>query len=421
MPLTHLLIVGSLAVTVGYLAALALTTVVTALGAGGRREDDLESVDALAGSRLTIPVSIIVGAGDAPDISRSVRDLLGLDYPEFEVIVVVDQPARSVAAIEDEWALESVEFFYRRTLDTGAVKRIFRSGRDPRLMVIEREPGHPSDALNVGVNVARYRFVATVPLGVRFDRDGLLRTMAPALDDPRTVVAVFSPCEADGAWSPESWASRSQQLRAIRATMVSRLFEGGTARQMDGPGVRVWRRDAVLNAGGFSGGAVRPDVDLAFRVLREPDSRVVCSRESFGVLEVSPELSSGQPLRDRYRVALAVLRDVKLSTLSPSGRLRVMAFLEAELLTPLSMTWVVVASLLGAVTGALSWPATVSALVLLAFGAASVSVVAVLLAGSHRRGLDPTRARALLWVAPFELAATRLRLASAITRSRSSN
>ena len=155
MFIAQLVIVGVLVLALGYLTALCIFTVVTAVGAGGRREEAPESAAALAASRLTIPVSIIVPAGAAHQIGKAIHDLLDLNYPEFEVIVVVDKPAAAVEAIAREWQLEPVEFFYRRTLGTAPVRRIFRSQRDTRLIVVEKEAAHESDALNAGINIGR--------------------------------------------------------------------------------------------------------------------------------------------------------------------------------------------------------------------------------------------------------------------------
>ena len=225
MVLMQLFIVGSLTLAIGYLSALCVMTVRSAIRAGGRREETPESVAALASSRLTIPVSIIVPAGHAIGIDRTIRDLLALNYPEFEIIVVVDKPASVVDVIQRAWRLESVEFFYRRTLDTGPVRRIFRSQRDGRVMVVESESGRPSDALNVGVNISRYPFVAVIPPDASFDRDALLRAMAPALNEPRSVVGVFSPLERGGSGMVAGGvAERFLRLRSIRASMVARLF-----------------------------------------------------------------------------------------------------------------------------------------------------------------------------------------------------
>src|SRR5262245_15120958 len=76
---------------VAYLAIVATLTIVAALRAGGRREDTGEDHGTLAVSRFTIPVSIIVPiTKDTPSIAHAVSALLGLNYPELEVVVVAD-------------------------------------------------------------------------------------------------------------------------------------------------------------------------------------------------------------------------------------------------------------------------------------------------------------------------------------------
>ena len=412
MPILQLFVVGSLMLALGYLSALCVFTVVAAIHAGGRHEDAPESAAALASSRLTIPVSVIVPAGSALQIGHTIHDLLGLNYPEFEVIVVVDEPATSVAAIARDWQLEPVEFFYRRTLDTAPVRRIFRSRRDARLMIVEKEAGHRSDALNAGVNIGRYRFVAIVPLDASFDRDALLRAMAPALDDPRSVVGVFSLLEPsrDTASDAEGDA-RFLRLRSIRASMVARLFHAGLSRQVDGHGVRLWRRDAVLGAGGFSLRAARPDVDMAFRVAGGSECRVVCAQEPFGRTSVRSPQTVGAGARKRQQAVLEVLQTMGPASLSVTGRHGFGAFLEAELLTPLAQFWVVVASVAGALLGVVSWPAAVACLLLLSFGTALVSAAAVLLAGSHEYAPTRGELKALLLAAPLEVVLQRPRLA----------
>lgn len=407
----QIFIVGSLTVALGYLVALCLFTVVSAVRAGGRREDAPESAAALAASRLTIPVSVIVPAGSAQQISGAIHNLLQLNYPEFEVIVVVDKPAPAVEAIAGEWQLEPVEFFYRRTLGTAPVRRIFRSQRDARLIVVEKEAAHESDALNVGVNIARYRFVAVVPLEASFDRHALLRAMAPALDDPRSVVGVFSllePCADSNA--PVEGDARFLRLRSIRASMVARLFDAGHTRQVDGLGVRVWRRDAVLGAGGFSTRDARPDVAMAFRVTTDPEHRVVCTPEPFGRMSIATQ-KTGDSARERQRAALEVLWAMGKSSFSMTRRRGVGVLLEAEFITPLAQLWVVAASVLGGVLGLVSWPAVLACVLLLSFGTAIVSAAAMLLAGSHDYAPRGSELKSLLLASPLEVVQHQPRLA----------
>ena len=80
----------------GYLGVVSLFYVV--LIAVSRREhdevaddDQNENYELLSESRFSIPVSVLVPAyNEGKVIENTVRSLLALDYPEFEVIVVND-------------------------------------------------------------------------------------------------------------------------------------------------------------------------------------------------------------------------------------------------------------------------------------------------------------------------------------------
>ena len=194
--------------SLGYLMIVAAAAVAGAISRGGRRERAADAYQALAVSRFTIPVSVIVPVdGDCPTLSQSIEALLGLNYPEVEVLVVAESMSdRSLASLKQVWGLEPKELFYRRTIHTSPVKRIFSSGRDARLVVIEKAPAGRADALNCGVSFARYRYVVSVNPDIAFDPDALLRLMSPALRDPGSVLAVTSyverrPATSDAACS----------------------------------------------------------------------------------------------------------------------------------------------------------------------------------------------------------------------------
>lgn len=241
MPVFVSLVSSVTFVCVGFLMIVAAAAVAGALARGGRRERAADAYQAVAASRFTIPVSLIVPAlKGSRGVSDTVASLLALNYPELEVIVVADaeeEDRDTLAALKKDWALEPKELFYRKTLLTAPVTRIFSSERDPRLVVIEKEPAVRADALNCGVSFARYRYLVTVSPGVVCDRDALLRLMGPALRDPGEVVAVTSyverkPMPVKSARTGESkgrlldWTGAGedyQRLSSIRSWMASRL------------------------------------------------------------------------------------------------------------------------------------------------------------------------------------------------------
>ncbi|HEX7941094.1 MAG TPA: hypothetical protein VF488_04790, partial [Gemmatimonadaceae bacterium] len=388
MSALQLFVTASVVLALGYLGVVSVMSVTAALRAGGRREDAPDSYDALAASRLTMPVSVVVPLGASARVNETINELLALTYPEFEVIVILDAPFAQMAALVEQWQLESREFFYRRTLETSPVRRIFRSLRDARLMIVEKDPDHRSDALNCGVNLARYRFVAVVPPNVTFDHAALLRAMAPALRDPVSIIGVGSHVERvpDDRKSADREA-RFQRLRSIRSMMFTRLFWGHLRHGL-GPedGVVIWRRDAVLQANGFSKVVSDADLDMMFRLqhgVGTEDRRFVRNEDAFG--------KTGTVSAAEARAASARRQQSTLETTTSWGPgagqsigLKTFAyFLESELVTPLAQLWIVLSTLGGAAAGWFTWTTAILAVLLLSFGTAVVSAAALLLRGAH--------------------------------------
>jgi len=395
----------SVVLSLAYLALLAAVTVVLALRLGGRREEPADDYDTLSASRFTIPVSLIVPLrDDSGPVAPTLTALLGLSYPEFEVIVVAEGlPAAAWSALKDEWALEAKEFFYRQSLATAAVQKIYRSGRDARLMIVDKTPtGSLADALNCGVNLARFRYIGAVESGLVFDADALLRAMSAPLRDPAGVVAATSHIESYGAASHGRIGDALQRLASIRALMDSRLV-WRTLQAVLGTtdAVAVWRRDAIILLDGFSLSAADPDLDMMVRLQTSTtprvSGRIVRSAEIFGQIGPRSLASCVQLATRRQFAAWQALWAGR----TLDGR-ALMYFVMSELVTPLVQAWVLVAITAGALAGWVPWWDAALVLILLSFGLAVVSGVAVLLRGAAPGAPDESALRALLLAAPFD-------------------
>jgi hypothetical protein len=392
----------------GGLLTLAIVTVALALKYGGRQEHSADDHDALAASRFTIPVSVIVPLDEkSPASSEMIAALLGLSYPEFEVILVADDSAASALdAIKGEWDLSAHEFFYRQSLSTSMVQRIYRSSRDPRLMLVEKTAAGRADAVNCGVNLARFRYAGVVDAGVVFEPDALLRAMSAPLNDPARVVAASSHVEtrpSAGAHVPADAAR--QQIESIRSLMESRSIWRTLGNGL-GPdrAMVVWRRDALLRAGGFSTVAVDPDLDMMRRLQTSAraseggaSGAVVRTTTVFG--RVSPR-SRADDLAALARRQRAVFDTLTAWTGGP-GR-TIACFVASEVLTPLLEMWVVFAMGLGVAAGWTSWRALALSIILLSLRRALVTSAALLLRGTAAGAPDEPALRRLLLLAPCE-------------------
>jgi hypothetical protein len=381
-----------------YLGAITVAAVVLALRAGGRRDDEPDRHER-AVSRFTIPVSVISPVAHASEIEAVLLALTRLSYPELELIVVVSGAAGAeFERLAADWELDAREFFYRQTIATGDVRRIYRSNRDDRVLIVDKAQGGRADALNCGANIARFRYLAVIDPGISFEDDALLRLMAAPLRDPGAVLAATAHVERLG------WFDR---LSSARALMDSRLFWRHRSRALGASGlVFAWRRDVVLDAKGFSA-VFDPESELLRRAVMAASSQGAPARihrgvEIFGTATPQP---FGRGLGDGVRRIGARLSELRL--LSPVG---IAAFgvkavswrLASAILTPLAILVVVAGSSVAAYTGAMSLGAWAAALVMLSLGRASVTTAALLMRGVSAGAPDQRDTLRLVAAAPFE-------------------
>jgi glycosyltransferase involved in cell wall biosynthesis len=422
----HLLVVSSLMLALAYLALLAAVTVAAALRSGGRREESADDDGVFAGSRFTMPISVIIPLiGDDPGADRAIASALALDYPEFEVIVVADGLVDEEAArLRDKWSLSPREYFYRQVLTAGEVRQIFRSTADPRLLLVHKAPGPVADAMNCGVNLAQYRYVVGIDSALTFDHDALLRAMTPALREPAHVVAVSTHVERVDPQRPAgTLLHRFQHLASLRSLMETKIgWQTLSAGIGPHDAVVVWRRDAIVAARGFSTRAADPSLDLMRGLQADsgPDAgRVARQWDVFGSLA---PVGLGASVRLASRRQRAVLQTVWAwnhrlprdgSERANNMRRSLRWFVVCEMLSPVVAAWAVVSALVAGAAGWLPWIDVAAVALLLSFGRALVSSAALLVRGALPGSPDERDLRRLLAAAPFELVVTGVPLAIA--------
>ena len=124
-------------------------------------------------------------------IVESVHSLLALRYPEHEVVVVNDGSNDGTVARADRGVRHGPgrQGAARLARRPSAVRGTYVSRREPQLWLIDKENGGKSDALNAGLNAARYPYVCAVDADAILEEDALLRVAKPIIDDPDLVVA----------------------------------------------------------------------------------------------------------------------------------------------------------------------------------------------------------------------------------------
>jgi len=143
-------------------------------------------------SEMTWPISILVPAfNEEHGIVDTLRSLLQLNYGEFEVVVNNDGSTdATLERLIKAFDLRQTDRVYRRTLPTSKVRGIYASLEVPNLIVVDKEKGGKSDALNTGINISRYPLFCSVDADSVIEENALLRVVKPFMEHPEEMVAV---------------------------------------------------------------------------------------------------------------------------------------------------------------------------------------------------------------------------------------
>ena len=303
-----------------YFILLGLSLAEIVLRARRRISADL---DGSLRSYHTHPVSIIAPAfNERLSIEGSVRALLALRYPEFEVVVVNDGSTdRTTQVMIEAFDMYEVHPIYQAIIPTRPVVAIYKSHREPKLTLIDKVNGGKADALNCGINSARFPLFCSIDADTLISPDALLRLALPFIDDPARTIAtggtvrVANGCtirngQVEAIGMPEKAVPAFQVVEYLRAFLFGRVgwnLLGGTLIISGAFG--LFSRDAVLKIQGYRHDTVGEDMELVFRLHRQMREdhvpyRIVFVWDSTCYTEVPESLEQLGRQRDRWHRGL---------------------------------------------------------------------------------------------------------------------
>ena len=361
--------------------------------------DDLDQVY----STVHLPISLVVPAyNESRSIVTSIKALLQLEYPDFEVVVVNDGSTDdTLEKLIAGFQLYPYPEAYRKQVPCRKVRTTYRSARYRNLRVVDKENGgSKADAANAGINICRNPLVAIVDADGVLQRDSLRRAVRPFLENPETVAAggairIANGCTLRDGFLEEVALPRNplalmQVIEYLRSFLFGRMgWEPLGAVLIVSGAFGVFRRTTLIDVGGFNPQAVGEDMELIVRIHRImkqqrrryhigfiPDP--VCWTDAPESLK---DLGS-QRTRWHHGLGQALMLNRWL-ILNPRGGtvswLAIPFYVLFELLGPVIEALGLVLFVAGAVLGLIAWPdATVFLLLALSLGML-LSICAIML------------------------------------------
>jgi cellulose synthase/poly-beta-1,6-N-acetylglucosamine synthase-like glycosyltransferase len=277
---------GFNSLTIGYFACLDAVYLVLAI-IGWRAVSDyvarrpLRDYRRVAVSPLSPPITILVPAhNEEATIAYSLRALLANGYSQLAIIVVNDgSKDGTMDVLREEFNLVDVRRVPRSALTCKPIRAVLASADEPRLTVIDKQNGGKADSLNAGLRYARTPLFCCIDADTMLDPDALNRLVWEFESRPDTVAAggivrvVNGSRVLDGRVSdvrtPASLVANLQIMEYLRAFLSGRIAWSRLGMLMIISGAfGLFRRDAVVDAGGYDTSTVGEDAELILRLHR---------------------------------------------------------------------------------------------------------------------------------------------------------
>ena len=343
------------------------------------RRRPLRSYRYVAHSKMSMPVSILVPAyNEEHSIVSSVKSLIESQFLQLEIVVINDGSTdATLDAMISGFDMIATERVPGSGLATQPIRDLYVSRTHPNIAMIDKENGGKADSLNAGINYARFPLVCAIDADTLLDPGALSRLVWEFQGDEDTVavggiVRVVNGSRFEGGrlvevQTPRTFIANVQIIEYLRAFLGGRIGWSRIGALLIISGAfGLFRKEAVIEAGGYDPTTVGEDAELVLRLYRTFDDQGKRCRVTFFPDPIcwTEAPSSWRILtrqRDRWQRGLAELlwkhRDMFMRPkYGRIGFLTLPYFWIFELLGPFVEVGGFIVVVLGLIFGFIYWP-----------------------------------------------------------------
>jgi len=231
-------------------------------------------------SQSHLPISILVPAyNEETTIAQTLHSLLNIEFNEFEVIVINDGSTDyTLDRLMDEFHLYPIEMPRRLPIPHKKIYTVYHSHLYHNLVVIDKENGGKSDALNAGINLSSYPLFCTLDADTILNRDSILKAVLRFSQDGTTIAtggtigilngSALTPKHTVVRHLPRRLIEQMQIIEYTRGFLAGRTFWAAINGLLIVSGAfGIFRKDIVMAIDGYRH-TIGEDLDLLIRMRR---------------------------------------------------------------------------------------------------------------------------------------------------------
>lgn len=270
-----------------------------------------------------IPVTMVVPAyNESVTIEATIRSLLALDYSLYEIVIVDDGSMDNTSdVVAQAFSMKQIARPIQRQLKCQPEEAVFetRAFKVP-ITLIRKKNGGKADALNMGINAARYPYFICMDADSVLQHDSLEKIVRPVLEDDHVIAVGGTVRPCNGAQikkghlvkygMPKKLLACMQVLEYDRSFLASRiLFDKFNGSIIISGAFGLFKKSMVINVGGYDAGSLGEDMQLVVKLhafCRENDIpyRIKYAAEAVCWTQVPESFNDLAKQRRRWHIGL---------------------------------------------------------------------------------------------------------------------
>ncbi|MBG6185804.1 glycosyltransferase family 2 protein [Flavobacterium sp. CAN_S2] len=277
----YLFFIYSIAAIGSYLVLAAISAVETV---EYKRKNSFVNYKEIMSSNISPSISIIAPAyNESLNIVENVRSLLSNHYVNYDVIIVNDgSKDDSLEKLIEVYDLVQIDYLINEQIPTKPLRKGIYKSTNPafeKLIIVDKENGGKSDALNMGLNISNSKYVACIDVDCLLLEDSLQKMIKPFLETTGKrviaaggVIRISNSCVVkDGKLHdvnfPKKLLEQGQILEYIRAFLLGRMAWSRLNGLLVISGAfGLFDKKIAIRVGGYDTKTVGEDMELVVRM-----------------------------------------------------------------------------------------------------------------------------------------------------------
>ncbi len=250
-------------------------------------------------STMSPSITIIAPAyNESLNIVENVRSLLSNHYVNYNVIIINDgSKDDSLERLIEAYELEKADFIINEKIKTQPLREGVFKSKNPafeKLMVIDKENGGKADALNMGLNISKSKYVACIDVDCLLLENALQKMIKPFLEVTNAkviaaggVIRIANSCTIKGGKLvdvnlPKNLLVQSQILEYLRAFLLGRMAWSRLNGLLVISGAfGILDKETAIAVGGYDTQTVGEDMEIIVRMRRYMEEKKEKYRVSY--------------------------------------------------------------------------------------------------------------------------------------------